>query len=67
MRFAQKKLLMLAGEALPKYGADGDFGAETLKAVKSYQTKYGLTADGVVGEKTWESIISTPFDILLDD
>ena len=62
-----QKLLMLAGEALPKYGADGDFGSETLKAVKSYQTRYGLAADGVVGEKTWKSIISTPFDILLDD
>lgn len=51
----QKKLLAL-GYALPKYGADGDYGAETEKAVKAYQTASGLTADGIVGKKTWAAL-----------
>lgn len=32
------------------------FDAETAKAVKSYQQSKGLTADGVVGPKTWASL-----------
>lgn len=52
-----QKLLMVHGEALPKYGADGDFGNETLKAVKSFQKKHGLVVDGIVGPKTWKALI----------
>lgn len=52
-----QKTLMDKGEKLPKYGADGDFGNETLKAVKSYQKKNGLVVDGIVGPKTWHSLI----------
>lgn len=37
---------------LPKYGADGDYGTETLKAVKQFQRDKGLKDDGAVGEKT---------------
>jgi len=33
--------------------ADGDFGPGTDKAVKDWQTKNGLTADGIVGDATW--------------
>jgi peptidoglycan hydrolase-like protein with peptidoglycan-binding domain len=32
---------------------DGDFGAETETAVKAFQQKYGIEADGVVGGGTW--------------
>lgn len=53
-----QKLLMDAGEKLPKYGIDGDFGTETLKAVKSFQKKNGLTVDGIVGPKTWDKLIN---------
>lgn len=49
--------LIQAGESLPRYGADGDFGNETLKAVKSYQKKHGLVVDGIVGPKTWRSLM----------
>ena len=36
-----------------KITADGDFGPKTESAVKSYQKKNGLVADGIVGPKTW--------------
>jgi peptidoglycan hydrolase-like protein with peptidoglycan-binding domain len=32
---------------------DGIFGAKTFKAVRAYQSDRGLTADGIVGAKTW--------------
>ena len=54
---ALQKFLLEAGEELPKYGADGDFGNETLKAVKSYQKKHGLVVDGIVGPKTWTALV----------
>lgn len=47
-----QNLLIGAGYELTKYGADGDFGNETLEAVKSFQNAYGITVDGIVGEKT---------------
>ena len=50
--------LMNRGYSLPKYGADGSFGNETLTAVKQFQSDNGLTADGVVGEKTWAALES---------
>lgn len=34
---------------------DGDFGPETVKAVKAFQTDNGLAADGIVGPKTWKT------------
>lgn len=34
--------------------ADGDFGAKTEAAVKTFQEAMGLTIDGIVGEKTIE-------------
>lgn len=51
-----QRLLLEAGSKLAKYGADGDFGGETLEALKAYQTSHGLTADGVCGPLTWESL-----------
>ena len=49
--------LMKAGEALPKYGADGDFGRETLAAVRSFQRKHPpLAVDGICGPKTWAEL-----------
>lgn len=35
---------------------DGDFGRATETAVKEFQKKNGLTADGVVGKKTWAAL-----------
>jgi peptidoglycan hydrolase-like protein with peptidoglycan-binding domain len=42
---------------------DGKFGSATQKAVKSYQSSKGLTADGICGPKTWaalEADVATP-------
>ncbi|RSM66622.1 hypothetical protein DMH03_05835 [Amycolatopsis sp. WAC 01376] len=38
--------------------ADGIFGADTESAVKRYQSRQGLTADGIVGPATWGRITS---------
>ena len=35
----------------------GNFGPKTEEAVKIWQTAHGLTADGVVGDKTWSMIM----------
>ncbi len=35
---------------------DGVFGADTARAVRAFQGSYGLQADGVVGEETWQRI-----------
>lgn len=35
---------------------DGIFGSITEEAVKDFQKKNGLNADGIVGDKTWELI-----------
>jgi peptidoglycan hydrolase-like protein with peptidoglycan-binding domain len=38
---------------------DGKFGAKTEAAVKAFQKAKGLTADGIVGPKTWAAIVVT--------
>jgi putative chitinase len=42
-----------------KLGVDpiGKFGPKTEAAVKDWQSKHGLTADGIVGDKTWGVIM----------
>ncbi len=37
-------------------GLDGIFGARTQEAVRNYQRRVGLTADGIVGCNTWRSL-----------
>lgn len=39
------------------YGADGEFGIATKVAVLKFQDKKGLTADGIVGPKTWAKLL----------
>ena len=37
--------------------ADGDFGGGTETALKKFQTKYGLGADGIAGKGTWGKLL----------
>ena len=37
-------------------GVDGDFGSGTERAVKNFQSKYGLSADGIVGPATQKKL-----------
>lgn len=48
-----QQLLIAAGYSLPKYGADGSFGAESEEALRRFQEANGLAVDGICGPKTW--------------
>lgn len=50
VKFLQERLAD-AGFALT---VDGDFGRGTTQAVKAFQARYDLTADGWVGNKSWD-------------
>lgn len=56
VKAAQTLLWAWRADALPVYGVDSDFGGETLTWVKRFQTAHKLTADGIVGAKTWASL-----------
>lgn len=49
--------LMYLGYKLPRYGADGDFGAETEAALKAFQRGNGLDADGEFGQLTRAAMV----------
>ena len=49
----QKALLRAGYDPGP---VDGRIGKKTRSAVKAFQRKNNLTADGVVGEKTWAAL-----------
>lgn len=38
--------------------ADGQFGTRTATAVQAFQSAHGLTADGVVGARTWTGLLA---------
>ena len=42
--------------SIPSVSIDGNFGAGTESAVKAFQRLFGLTADGVVGRATWDTL-----------
>lgn len=53
---ALQEALMTLGYALPKYGADGDCGAETVTAIERFQEDQGLEVDGVFGRGSFEAL-----------
>ena len=50
-------LLMGRGHTLPKYGPDGDYGDETVKAVKSFQASVKIKQDGIAGKDTFGKLL----------
>lgn len=55
---AVQKALMDKGYELPKYGADGGYGDETVAAVKKFQQDNGLSVDGKIGKNTIAKMVS---------
>lgn len=51
-------LLVGNGFSVGSAGTDGKFGGGTQSAVTAYQRYKGLTADGIAGKNTWNSIIN---------
>ena len=62
---AQVKLIS-AGYSCGKTGADGDFGVNTEKAVKAFQSEHNgpdgkpLKTDGIIGPATWWALTAAP-------
>lgn len=54
----QRALLIWNDKCLPRYGADGDFGSETEKAVEAFQTAKGLPVTGVYDQATRAALTS---------
>ena len=54
-RLVQERLIELG---YLKGKADGKFGKESVKALKAFQTKHDLKADGVAGAQTYEALFS---------
>ena len=54
---ALQRLLIAEGYSFEPYGADAVFGDLTEQAVRSYQTKKGIGADGIVGKNTWPKLL----------
>lgn len=49
---AAQGLLMLSGYNLGRWGVDGDYGTDTAKAVREFQTTHRLAPDGIIGPAT---------------
>jgi len=45
--------------ALPKYGADGDFGGETVTWTNQFKVAVAMIADGIVDDLTWSAMTDT--------
>lgn len=54
---AAQALLILRGCGCGPDGADGDFGANTRRAVLTFQRSRDLEQDGIIGPATWEALL----------
>ena len=43
--------------SIPQIGVDGSFGTDTDRSTRAFQGQFGLTVDGIIGERTWNRII----------
>jgi len=54
------QIILVMIKLLDFSGIDGDFGPKTQNAVKSFQQGNNITADGVVGQTTWQALPADP-------
>ena len=59
---AMQEMLMQLGYDLPRYGADGDFGSETLSALMAFQRDEGIQQSGRYDEKTHAALMDAAAD-----
>ena len=52
--------------SLVRVTVDGSYGAATERAVRAFQQKQSLTADGVVGQRTWNTLYAAWVDAQSD-
>lgn len=52
--------------SLARVSVDGSYGAATERAVRAFQQKQNLTADGVVGQTTWNALYAAWVDAQSD-
>lgn len=57
-----QEYLIELGYDLGSYGADGEFGAKTEDAVKKFQKKYGLTANGIFDKTSYDKLMEIKQD-----
>ena len=57
VKLIQQLLIKWNEKALPKYGADGEFGSETRTWVKNFQKQMCIEVDGIVGPITWGHLL----------
>ncbi len=50
---------LLLSYLYPITNLDGDFGPETERAVRAFQSENGITADGIVGRNTWRALFNS--------
>lgn len=53
-------LLLAKGYKLPKFGADGDYGAETENALLLFQEDMNIKPDAKCGSVTWSALLGLP-------
>ncbi|SDZ51294.1 Putative peptidoglycan binding domain-containing protein [Evansella caseinilytica] len=51
-----QNMLLTVGEKLPRYGADGKLGNETVEAIKAFQKRQGIAVDGAAGPQTFGAL-----------
>ena len=54
---AVQGILIARGFSVGPDGADGDFGYNTLQAVRRFQKAMGIAVDGVIGYETWTRLL----------